>query len=36
MLKHTLCHVPGIGPRTERDLWQKGITSWKTSLAAPI
>ncbi len=28
MLKHTLCHVPGLGPKTERDLWHKGIMSW--------
>ena len=32
MLKHILCHVPGIGPKTERDLWQKGITSWEDIL----
>jgi len=29
MLEHTFIHIPGIGPRTERDLWQAGITSWQ-------
>ncbi len=28
MLRHTLCHIPGIGPRTERNLWHRGIESW--------
>lgn len=29
MLQHTFIHIPGIGLRTERELWQVGITSWK-------
>ena len=28
MLEQTFIHIPGIGRRTERDLWQAGITSW--------
>ena len=25
MLEHTFIHVPGIGAKTERRLWQRGI-----------
>jgi uncharacterized protein YprB with RNaseH-like and TPR domain len=28
VLEQTFIHIPGIGRRTERDLWQAGITSW--------
>lgn len=28
MLQHTFCHIPGLGPKTERRLWQAGIGSW--------
>jgi hypothetical protein len=28
MLQHTFCHIPGIGMKTERKLWEAGITSW--------
>lgn len=28
MLEQTFLHIPGIGPRTERDLWESGIRSW--------
>jgi hypothetical protein len=28
MLHHTFCHIPGIGMKTERKLWEAGITSW--------
>lgn len=28
MLTNTFCHIPGIGAKTERDLWAAGITSW--------
>ena len=28
MLQHTFCHIPGIGMKTERQLWASGITSW--------
>lgn len=29
MLQHTFCHIPGIGMKTERQLWEAGITSWE-------
>ena len=29
MLQHTFCHIPGIGMKTERKLWEAGITSWE-------
>lgn len=29
MLQHTFCHIPGIGIKTERQLWEAGITSWE-------
>lgn len=28
MLQNTFCHIPGIGPTTEKRLWAAGITSW--------
>jgi hypothetical protein len=28
MLPHTFCHLPGIGLKTEKKLWDAGITSW--------
>jgi len=28
MIKNTLCHIPGIGPVTERNLWSAGLLSW--------
>jgi len=28
MLQNTFCHVPGIGLKTERKLWESGILSW--------
>ena len=33
MLKHTFIHVPGVGPRTELKLWDRGILSWEHYLA---
>lgn len=33
MLRHTFCHLPGIGPKTEQNLWQAGVTSWDAFLA---
>ena len=33
MLRHTFCHLPGVGPRTERRLWEAGYTSWEAVLA---
>ncbi|MEW6441026.1 MAG: ribonuclease H-like domain-containing protein [bacterium] len=29
MLKKTFCHVPGIGPKRERWLWQSGFRCWE-------
>jgi len=29
MLEHTFVHIPGIGSKTERGLWESGIESWK-------
>jgi len=29
MLEHTFIHIPGIGPRTEQMLWQRGILTWQ-------
>lgn len=29
MLKHTFIPVPGVGPKTELKLWEKGILSWE-------
>lgn len=28
MLTRTFCHIPGIGPASERKLWQAGIHTW--------
>jgi len=30
MLRHTYLHVPGVGPKRERDLWMRGFTDWDT------
>ena len=35
MLRNTFCHIPGIGPKTERRLWEAGIVDWPTALAHP-
>ena len=29
MLTNTFCHIPSIGPGTERKLWDAGITTWE-------
>ena len=29
MLQQTFCHIPGIGIKTERKLWEVGVTSWE-------
>lgn len=29
MLQHTFCHIPGVGIKTERKLWEAGVTSWE-------
>lgn len=28
MLRNTFCHIPGIGVKTERQLWDQGLLSW--------
>jgi len=33
MLCNTFCHLPGVGPKTERKLWQAGVHSWGDFLA---
>ncbi len=32
MLEHTFIHISGIGPKTERLLWNRGIRTWKDFL----
>ncbi len=32
MLRHTFCHLPGIGPTTEEKLWKQGILTWEDAL----
>lgn len=32
MLRHTFCHMPGIGLTTERRLWEGGIRRWEDVL----
>lgn len=32
MLTQTFCHVPGIGKRAEKALWQQGCRDWQTYL----
>ena len=38
MLKHTFIHISGIGPKTERRLWQQGVLTWEQylSLGEPL
>jgi hypothetical protein len=35
MLEHTFCHIPGIGPKTERHLWRAGLHSWHAAAREP-
>lgn len=35
MLEHTFVHIQGIGPKTERALWARGIRTWHDYLARP-
>ena len=28
MLKNTFCHIPGVGVKTEKNLWSSGIHTW--------
>ena len=32
MLKHSFCHLPGIGPKKEHRLWERGILTWEDFL----
>jgi uncharacterized protein len=32
MLRNTFCHLPGIGVKSERDLWGRGIHEWDNLL----
>ncbi|MFO7600828.1 MAG: ribonuclease H-like domain-containing protein [Candidatus Desulfacyla sp.] len=32
MLEHTFIHIPGIGPRTEHRIWNRGIRTWQEFL----
>ncbi len=34
MLQSTFVHLPGVGPRRERALWEQGILDWKGLLSA--
>jgi hypothetical protein len=35
VLEHTFVHIQGIGPKTERTLWARGIRTWHDYLAHP-
>lgn len=35
MLEHTFRHIPGVGPRTEEDLWCAGCHTWDDALQLP-
>lgn len=34
MLKNTFIHMPGIGAKTEQQLWEKGILDWDGAMAS--
>lgn len=34
MLKSTFLHLKGVGKKTERSLWEKGITTWEDHLSS--
>lgn len=37
MLQHTFSHIPGIGPKIEKNLWSAGILNWQEwQIPAPI
>jgi uncharacterized protein len=36
MIRSTFVHLPGIGPVTEAELWQRGIRDWRELAAAPL
>lgn len=35
MLTHTFCHIQGIGLKTEKRLWNAGISTWQDLLDTP-
>lgn len=35
MLRNTFQHIPGIGPKTERRLWDAGIPDWRSAIDLP-
>lgn len=35
MLQNTFQHIPGIGPKTERRLWDAGIFDWRSAADLP-
>jgi uncharacterized protein len=35
VIKHTFCHLPGIGIGTERRLWDSGLHSWEQVFEPP-
>ncbi len=35
MIRHTFIMLPGIGPETERRLWEEGILTWEDFLSRP-
>ena len=35
MLRHTFCHMPGVGAKTERRLWESGIETWDDLINRP-
>lgn len=35
MLLQTFCHIPGIGEKKERKIWELGILSWQDALQDP-
>jgi uncharacterized protein YprB with RNaseH-like and TPR domain len=35
MLRHTFCHLPGIGTATERALWAAGVRDWDDAQREP-
>lgn len=34
LLEHTFIHIPGIGPKTEKRIWESGIYTWQDFLKA--
>lgn len=36
MLRRTFCHLPGVGPRTEAQLWEAGVETWDDLAQASV